>query len=59
MASLKGYAAAEQIYAGTDVVMVLPDLMNKLGGSLEQRHQPEIWRDDVMKRVTAHELGQW
>jgi len=57
--SLKGYAAAEQLYAGDVAVMELPDLMGKLERRLRRRHQPDIWREDVMKRVTAHGLGQW
>ena len=57
--SLKGYAAAEQIFSGADDVTGLPDLMRKLERRLKRRHQPDIWRADVMKRVTAHGLGQW
>lgn len=57
--SLKGFGAVVQLLSGREDTIPLPELLKRLQKLLERDHCPQLWREDIQRRVTAHGLGRW
>ena len=55
----KALAAIEALSHADGEISDLDGLISRLPHYLDDLHRPMSWNDEIQKRITAHELGQW